>query len=126
MMSHTHLNLLLPGYTQLTYTFTAGGSKGDQAKENGSLTRRTLSLRYPKNKGRPINKIKKEAYIPVLRLPDTNKSIATNTLSHIHVLHSWQRKKRGEQVNQKLLYRESDWWDVGLGVQKARKQGTVC
>ena len=30
------------------------------------------------------------------------------------------------QVNQKLLYRESDWWDVGLVVQKARKQGTVC
>ena len=29
-------------------------------------------------------------------------------------------------VNQKLLYRESDWWDVGLVVQKARKQGTVC
>ena len=29
------------------------------------------------------------------------------------------------QVNQKLLYRESDWWDVGLVVQKARKQGTV-
>ena len=21
---------------------------------------------------------------------------------------------------------ESDWWDVGLVVQKARKQGTVC
>ena len=30
------------------------------------------------------------------------------------------------QVNQKLLYRESDWWDVGLVVQKARKHGTVC
>ena len=30
------------------------------------------------------------------------------------------------QVNQNLLYRESDWWDVGLVVQKARKQGTVC
>ena len=30
------------------------------------------------------------------------------------------------QVNQKLLYRESDWWDVGLVVQKARQQGTVC
>ena len=30
------------------------------------------------------------------------------------------------QVNQKLLYRESDWWDVGLVVQKASKQGTVC
>ena len=30
------------------------------------------------------------------------------------------------QVNQKLLSRESDWWDVGLVVQKARKQGTVC
>ena len=30
------------------------------------------------------------------------------------------------QVNQKLLYRESDWWDVGLVVHKARKQGTVC
>ena len=29
------------------------------------------------------------------------------------------------QVNQKFLYRESDWWDVGLVVQKARKQGTV-
>ena len=29
-------------------------------------------------------------------------------------------------VNQKLLYRESDWWYVGLVVQKARKQGTVC
>ena len=30
------------------------------------------------------------------------------------------------KVNQKLLYRESDWWYVGLVVQKARKQGTVC
>ena len=30
------------------------------------------------------------------------------------------------QVNQKLLYRESDWWDVGLVAQKARKQGTIC
>ena len=30
-----------------------------------------------------------------------------------------------ETVNQKLLYRESDWWDVGLVVQKARKLGTV-
>ena len=29
------------------------------------------------------------------------------------------------QVNQKLLYRESDWWYVGLVVQKARKQGKV-
>ena len=24
----------------------------------------------------------------------------------------------GEQVNQKLLYRESDWWDVGLVCKK--------
>ena len=42
-------------------TFTTGGSNSakDQAKENGSLARRTLSLRYPKNKGRPINRIKK-------------------------------------------------------------------
>ena len=31
-----------------------------------------------------------------------------------------------KQVNQKLLYRESDWWDVGLVGQKARKQGTIC
>ena len=31
-----------------------------------------------------------------------------------------------KQVNQKLLYRESDWWYVRLVVQKARKQGTVC
>ena len=30
-----------------------------------------------------------------------------------------EKKKLGEQVNQKLLYRESDWWDVGLVVQKA-------
>ena len=30
------------------------------------------------------------------------------------------------QVNQKLLYRESDWWYVVLVVQKARKLGTVC
>ena len=30
------------------------------------------------------------------------------------------------QVNQKLFYREIDWWDVGLVVQKARKQGIVC
>ena len=29
-------------------------------------------------------------------------------------------------INQKLLYQESDWWYVGLVVQKARKQGTVC
>ena len=50
--------------TSLSYKF----SKGDQAKENGSLTKRTLSLRYPKNKGRPINKIKKR-----LRLINTNK-----------------------------------------------------
>ena len=43
--------------------------------------------------------------------------------------HSWQRKKLGEQVNQKLLYRESDWWDMDVGllvVHKARKQGTDC
>ena len=40
--------------------------------------------------------------------------------------HSWQRKKLGEQINQKLLYRESDRWDVGSVVQKARQQGTVC
>ena len=26
--------------------------------------------------------------------------------------------KLGEQVDQKLLYRESDWWYVGLVVQK--------
>ena len=48
-------------------TFTAGSSnssKGDQANKNGSLTKRTLSLRYPKNKGRPINKIKKR---PILK-----------------------------------------------------------
>ena len=32
----------------------------------------------------------------------------------------------GEQVNQQLLYRESDSWYVGLVVQKARKQGTIC
>ena len=40
-------------------TFTAGSSnssKGDQANKNGSLTKRTLSLRYPKNKKRPILK----------------------------------------------------------------------
>ena len=37
-----------------------------------------------------------------------------------------EKKKIGEQVNQKLLCRESDWWDVGLVVQKARKQGIVC
>ena len=44
-----------------------------------------------------------------------------------YIEHFWQRQKKiGEQVNQKLLYRESDWWDVGLVVQKARKQGTVC
>ena len=37
-------------------------------------------------------------------------------------------ESKGKQVNhgQKLLYRESDWWGVGLVVQKARKQGTVC
>ena len=29
----------------------------------------------------------------------------------------------GEQVNKKLLYRESDLLDVGLVMQKARKQG---
>ena len=29
------------------------------------------------------------------------------------------------QVNQKLLYRDSDWWDVELVVQKARKQNVV-
>ena len=34
-------------------------------------------------------------------------------------------KKLGEQVNKKLLYRESDLLDVGMVVQKARKQGTV-
>ena len=34
-----------------------------------------------------------------------------------------REKKLGEQVNQKLLYRESDWWDVRLVVHKARKQG---
>ena len=33
--------------------------------------------------------------------------------------------KLGEQVNKKLLYRESDLLDVGMVVQKARKQGTV-
>ena len=33
-----------------------------------------------------------------------------------------KKKKLGEQVNKKLLYRESDWLDVGLVVQKARKQ----
>ena len=56
--SHTRLNLLLPGYHE---QFTTGGSNSakDQAKENGSLARRTRSLRYPKNKGRPINKIKR-------------------------------------------------------------------
>ena len=34
-------------------TFTIGGSntEKDQAKENGSLARRILSLRYAKNKG---------------------------------------------------------------------------
>ena len=36
------------------------------------------------------------------------------------------QKIKCTQVNQKLLYRENDWWDVGLLVQKARKQGTVC
>ena len=34
-----------------------------------------------------------------------------------------RRKKLGKLVNQKLLYRESDLLDVGLVVQKARKQG---
>ena len=42
---------------------------------------------------------------------EQNKSIATGLLY--------------AQVNQKLLYRESDWWYVGLVVRKARKQGTV-
>ena len=38
----------------------------------------------------------------------------------------WEEgKKLGEQVNKKLLYRESDLLDVGMVVQKARKQGTV-
>ena len=52
-------------YAQLTYTaadtFTTGGSNSakDQAKENGSLAWRTLSLRYPKNKVG----LSKEAYI---------------------------------------------------------------
>ena len=37
--------------------------------------------------------------------------------------HSWQRKKiRGTSKSKTSL----DWWDVGLVVQKARKQGTVC
>ena len=34
-----------------------------------------------------------------------------------------RRKKLGEQVNKKLLYRESDLLNVGLVVQKARKLG---
>ena len=34
--------------------------------------------------------------------------------------------RKNIQVNQKLLYQESDWWDVGLAAQKARKQGTIC
>ena len=62
MTSHTRLNLLLPGYYNLTYAAAdTGGSNSakDQAKENGSLARRTLSLRYPKNRGRPINKTKR-------------------------------------------------------------------
>ena len=52
---------------------------------------------------------------------------------HVHVMyggpHQCTRCTMGgvySQVNQKLLYRESDWWYVGLVVQKARKQGTVC
>ena len=49
-----------------------------------------------------------------------------STLSHKLLNTPGREKKLGEQVNQKLLYRESDWWYVGLVVQKARKQGTVC
>ena len=38
----------------------------------------------------------------------------------------WEEKKiLGEQVNIKLLYQESDLFDVGMVMQKARKQGTV-
>ena len=47
------------------------------------------------------------------------------TKQHILLNTPGREKKLGEQVNQKLLYRESDWWDVGSVVQKARKQGTV-
>ena len=43
----------------------------------------------------------------------------TNRLAKVQLILQYK------QVNQKLLYRESDWWDVGLVVQKARKQGTV-
>ena len=149
-------------------TFKAGSSnssKGDQANKNGSLTKRTLSLRYPKNKGRPINKIKKRPILkraggglsafarfnerggvgggggggavrvklrakkrkyfcnpppPPVSAPG-NVSIATNTLSHILLNTPGREKKLGKQVNQKLLYRESDWWDVGLVVQKSKE-----
>ena len=64
MTSHTRLKLLLPGYTQLTYAIALQYAVliiDILTKENGSLTRRSLSLRYPKKKGtcRPINKIKK-------------------------------------------------------------------
>ena len=61
----------------------------------------------------------------LLRLPDTNKT----NLSVLYIDFNTpgvEKKKLGEQVNQKLLYRESDWWYVGLMVQKTRKQGTVC
>ena len=36
-----------------------------------------------------------------------------------HHCHIWL------SLPQKLFYQESDWWDVGLVVQKIRKQGTV-
>ena len=69
-------------------TFTTGGSNSakDQAKDNGSLARRSLSLGYPKNNGRPAYQRNKRRPIYTQTAHKRNLSvlyIATNTLSHI-------------------------------------------
>ena len=88
-----------------------------------------MSLRYPKNKGRPINKIKKRPIYSDYAYEESKRPMHRNEYTKPYIILNTSgrdKKKLGEKVNQKLLYRESDWWYVGLVVQKARKQGTVC
>ena len=111
---HTRLNLLLPGlhtinlHVRSCRHITGGSNSASQRKRLVNKENSEFKIKV----GLSI-----EGYSESKRLIHCNEYTKPwNTPG--------SEKKLGKQVNQKLLYRESDWWDVV--VQKARKQGTVC
>ena len=88
--------------------------------------KRSTARRSPEVLAHPdTNKIDSESKRASLqrRVSLNNEIFSTPGLN---TQYSWEEKKKlREQVYKKLLYRESDLLDVGMVVQKARKQGTV-